>query len=92
MSQRTRRGSAGSDHNAVMRPAQQMQAETTEAVKTVVGQSLRPVYVLLEGDAVETPPEARLSEEELIALVRSEFDAEEYVVESESGEPEAKEM
>jgi DNA polymerase-3 subunit gamma/tau len=63
-----------------------------EAVKAIVGQRLRPVYVLLEGDEVEIPAEARLSEEELIELVRSEFDAEEYVAEPEDGEAEAKEM
>jgi DNA polymerase-3 subunit gamma/tau len=63
-----------------------------DAVKAIVGERLRPVYVLLEGDAVETPPEAKLSEEELIELVRNEFDAEEYVAEPEDGEAEAKEM
>ncbi len=63
-----------------------------EAVKAIVGQRLRPVYVLLEGDEVEIPAEARLSEEELIELVRSEFDAEEYVAEPDDGEAEAKEM
>ena len=63
-----------------------------DAMKTIVGERLRPVYVLLEGDEVETPSEAKLSEEELIELVRSEFDAEEYVAEPEDGEAEAKEM
>ena len=63
-----------------------------DAVKRIVGERLRPVYVLLEGDEVETPTEAKLSEEELIELVRSEFDAEEYVAEPEDGEAEAKEM
>ena len=63
-----------------------------DAMKTIVGERLRPVYVLLEGDEVETPTEAKLSEEELIELVRSEFDAEEYVAEPEDGEAEAKEM
>jgi DNA polymerase III subunit gamma/tau len=62
-----------------------------EAVKTIVGEPLRPVYVLLDGDRIETPPEARLSEEELIELFRSEFDAEEYVAEPQEGEAEAKE-
>ena len=62
-----------------------------DAVKTIVGERLRPVYVLLEGDEVEAPAEAQLSEEELIELFRSEFDAEEYVSESEAGEAKAKE-
>jgi DNA polymerase-3 subunit gamma/tau len=61
-----------------------------DAVKAIVGERLRPVYVLLEADEIETPAEAKLSEEELIDLVRSEFDAEEYVAEPE-GEAEAKE-
>jgi DNA polymerase III subunit gamma/tau len=64
----------------------------TAAIEAVVGQRLRPVYVLLEGDEIETPVEAKLSEEELIELVRSEFDATEYVAEPEHGEAEAKEM
>jgi DNA polymerase III subunit gamma/tau len=62
-----------------------------EAVKAIVGEPLRPVYVLLDGDRIETPPEARLSEEEVIELFRSEFDAEEYVAEPQEGEAEAKE-
>ncbi len=63
-----------------------------DAVKTIVGERLRPVYVLLEGDEIETPAEAKLSEEELIELVRNEFDAEEYAAEPEHGEAEAKEL
>ena len=54
-----------------------------EAVKTIVGERLRPVYVLLESDEAETPPEAELSEDELVELMRTEFDAEEYVPEPE---------
>jgi DNA polymerase-3 subunit gamma/tau len=61
-----------------------------EAVKTIVGERLRPVYVLLESDEIETPEEAKLSEEELIELMRTEFDAEEYVAEPE-GEAEPRE-
>jgi DNA polymerase III subunit gamma/tau len=63
-----------------------------DAVTAIVGERLRPVYVLLEGDEIETPAEAKLSEEELIELVRTEFDAEEYVAEPDDGEAEAKEM
>jgi DNA polymerase-3 subunit gamma/tau len=64
-----------------------------DAVDAIVGARLRPVYVLLEGDDdTETPAEAKLSEEELVELVRSEFDAEEYVAEPGEGEAEAKEM
>jgi DNA polymerase-3 subunit gamma/tau len=55
-----------------------------EAVRTIVGQSLRPVYVLLdsepegEGDNGNDPG---LSEEELIERIKSEFDAEEFEAE-----------
>jgi hypothetical protein len=56
-------------------------------VKTVVGERLRPVFVLLESD--EGTAERKLSEEELIELMRDEFDAE--YVEPEVDEPEAKE-
>jgi DNA polymerase-3 subunit gamma/tau len=62
-----------------------------EAVKTIVGERLRPVYVLLESDEAETQPQSKLSEDELVELMRTEFDAEEYLPEPESGEAEAKE-
>jgi DNA polymerase-3 subunit gamma/tau len=58
-----------------------------EALKTVVGERLRPVFVLLESDE---SAERKLSEEELIELMRDEFDAE-YVEAEEADEPEAKE-
>jgi hypothetical protein len=55
-----------------------------EALKTVTGQSLKPTYVLLDGDApaadaeapVEAPDEG-VDEEELLERLKSEFDAEE---------------
>jgi DNA polymerase-3 subunit gamma/tau len=71
--------------------AQDARDRFAEALKTIVGERLRPVYVLLEGDENETPVEATLSEEELIELVRTEFDAEEYETEPEGGEVRAKE-
>ena len=50
-----------------------------DAVKTIVGESLRPVYVLLEGEHEgEGGAEAQFSEEELIDRLKSEFDAEEF--------------
>jgi DNA polymerase III subunit gamma/tau len=61
-----------------------------EAVQTVVGERLRPVYVLLEGDDTASEEEApKLSEEELIARLREEFGAEE--VDTTAEEPKAKE-
>jgi DNA polymerase-3 subunit gamma/tau len=62
-----------------------------DAVRTIVGERLRPVYVMLEDDDVAGPQETKLSDDELVELMRSEFDAEEYVAEPEHGEAEAKE-
>ena len=47
-----------------------------EAVRTTVGERLRPVFVLLEGDDGEEPATA-MSDEELFEAVKSAFDAEE---------------
>jgi DNA polymerase-3 subunit gamma/tau len=55
-----------------------------EALQTVTGQSLKPAYVLLDGES-EAPAEAEapaakdegLDEEELLERLKSEFDAEE---------------
>ena len=51
-----------------------------DAVQTIVGERLRPVYVLLEAeDVVDVVGEkGKLSEEELIARLKDEFDAEEF--------------
>jgi len=51
-----------------------------EAVRTIVGESLRPVYVLLDGDDgddAENGAEGGLSEDELIERIKAEFDASE---------------
>jgi DNA polymerase-3 subunit gamma/tau len=61
----------------------------TDAVKTIVGERLRPIFVLLEGDDAPSGGERKLSEEELVELMRSEFDAE--YVEPDDEAPEAKE-
>jgi DNA polymerase-3 subunit gamma/tau len=63
-----------------------------DAVKTIIGERLRPVYVLLDGEADAPPGEPKLSEDELFELMRTEFDAEEYVPEpDEPDEAKAKE-
>jgi DNA polymerase III subunit gamma/tau len=63
-----------------------------DAVKTIVGERLRPVYVLLDSEADAPGGEAKLSEDELFELMRTEFDAEEYIPEPDQpGEAEAKE-
>ena len=62
-------------------------------MRTIVGERLRPVYVLLSRSRrPRRRSEGGLSEDELIELMRTEFDAEEYVPEPEAGEAEAKEM
>jgi len=51
----------------------------TEAIRTIVGERLRPIYVLLDSDAADPAGgESQLSEEELIARLKAEFDAEEF--------------
>ena len=73
--------------------AKEARERLADAVRTIVGQRLRPVYVLLsEEQEAAAPVEGGLSEDELIDLMRTEFDAEEYVPEPEAGEAEAKEM
>ncbi|MEK6276615.1 MAG: DNA polymerase III subunit gamma/tau [Actinomycetota bacterium] len=58
-----------------------------EAVRTIVGERLRPVYVLLDGDTeVEEPAEEQLDEDALLERIKSEFDAEEVSSEGASGQ------
>jgi DNA polymerase-3 subunit gamma/tau len=57
--------------------AQEARERLAEAVTTIVGERLRPVYVLLDEAAPESG-ESALSEEELFELLRSEFDAQEF--------------
>jgi DNA polymerase III subunit gamma/tau len=59
--------------------AQEARDQFAEAVRAIVGESLRPVYVLLDGEA--EPASEALSDEELIARLKAEFDAEEVSVE-----------
>jgi DNA polymerase III subunit gamma/tau len=60
--------------------AQENRDRLAESVRTIAGKSLRPVYVVLDGD--EEPDdangaEAELSEDELVERLKAEFDAEE---------------
>jgi DNA polymerase-3 subunit gamma/tau len=51
----------------------------TEAVRTILGERLRPIYVLLDAEEMDAEDaEGGLSEEELIARLKVEFDAEEF--------------
>jgi DNA polymerase-3 subunit gamma/tau len=60
--------------------AQEARERFTEAVRTIVGERLKPVYVLLEGEPEEAAsPEESLSDEELLERLKSEFDAEEVL-------------
>jgi len=60
--------------------AQDARERLADAVQTIVGERLRPVYVLLDADEVVDVigGEGELSEDELIARLKSEFDAEEF--------------
>jgi hypothetical protein len=53
----------------------------TESLRETLGQRLRPVYELLDGDAVpeKAKDEAPVSEEELVELLKTKFDAHEVV-------------
>ena len=55
------------------------------------GSRCGPYTCCLEDDAAP-PVEGAMNEDELIELMRTEFDAEEYVPEPEAGEAEAKEI
>jgi hypothetical protein len=46
---------------------------------TILGERLRPAYVLLDDEEIDAAGgHSQLSEEELIARLKSEFDAEEF--------------
>jgi DNA polymerase III subunit gamma/tau len=60
-------------------------AKVADAVQTVVGERLRPVYVLLEGDEGEAAAAGEeLSPDELVEQFKTAFDAEEFEVEASS--------
>jgi DNA polymerase-3 subunit gamma/tau len=66
---------AGSTFNKRKAEAAEHRERFTEALRATVGERLRPVYVLLDGEAGAT--EGPLDEEELLEKIKSEFDAEE---------------
>jgi hypothetical protein len=59
--------------------AKEHQERFAEALRTIVGERLRPVYVLLEGEQEDASKEAELDEEQLLERLKAEFDAEEVV-------------
>jgi DNA polymerase III subunit gamma/tau len=71
---------AGSTFNKRKAEAADHRERFTEALRTIVGERLRPVYVLLDGETGATEAgatEGSLDEEELLEKIKSEFDAEE---------------
>jgi DNA polymerase-3 subunit gamma/tau len=65
---------AGSTFNKRKAEAAEHRERFTEALRTIVGERLRPVYVLLDGEPTADGP---VDEEELLEKIKSEFDAEE---------------
>jgi DNA polymerase III subunit gamma/tau len=67
--------------------AQENRDRLAESVRTIAGESLRPVYVVLDGDEEREDANgaaAELSEDELVERLKVEFDAEEASSEEES--------
>jgi DNA polymerase-3 subunit gamma/tau len=70
---------AGAAFNKRKAEAAEARDRLADAVRTLVGERLRPVFVLLEGEEYEgaAPGEPSLSEDELLEHLMTEFDAEE---------------
>ena len=58
--------------------ASEARERLAEAVRTIAGERLRPVFVLLDSDddEEEAAAEPTMSEDDLVELMRAEFDAE----------------
>jgi DNA polymerase-3 subunit gamma/tau len=62
--------------------AKEARERLADALKTIAGERLRPHYVLLDGEEeLAAGGKQPMSEDELIELLRSEFDAEEFEAE-----------
>jgi hypothetical protein len=66
---------AGSTFNKRKAEAAEHRERFTEALRAIVGEQLRPVYVLLDSESGTESEE--MDEEELLERIKSEFDAEE---------------
>ena len=66
---------AGSTFNKRKAEAAEHRERFTEALRSVLGERLRPVYVLLDGESRAASEE--MDEEELLERIKAEFDAEE---------------
>ena len=73
---------AGSTFNKRKAEATEHRERITEALRAVIGERLRPVYVLLDEQDGGSEP---IDEEELLARIKAEFDAEEVVAGEETG-------
>ena len=63
----------------------------TEAITLIVGSRLRPTYELIEGDEQQAAPEApaEVSEDDLVDMIKDNFDATEVVPDDDTRESEA---
>ncbi len=70
----------GAGFNKRKAEAVEARDKLADAVKTIVGERLRPVYVLIEGEAPETPEEkeAEMSADEVFEHLKSAFDGVEF--------------
>jgi DNA polymerase-3 subunit gamma/tau len=70
---------ASAPFNKKKAEAQPNRERLADAVRQIIGRSLRPVYVLLDSDAGDDAVEGtEITEEELIERLKAEFDATEY--------------
>jgi DNA polymerase III subunit gamma/tau len=74
---------AGSTFNKRKAEAAEHRERFTEALRAILGERLRPVYVLLDSESA--PASEEMDEEELFERIKSEFDAEEVSSSSEGG-------
>jgi DNA polymerase III subunit gamma/tau len=74
---------AGSTFNKRKAEAAEHRERFTEALRAIIGERLRPVYVLLDGESAGEAEE-QLDEDELLERIKTEFDAEEI---SSEGKP-----
>jgi DNA polymerase III subunit gamma/tau len=74
---------AGAAFNKRKAEATEHRERFTDVLRSVIGDQLRPVYVLLDTDT-EKPESEEMNEEELLERIKSEFDAEEVVASEDS--------
>ena len=75
---------AGAAFNKRKAEASEHRERFTDVLRSVIGDQLRPVYVLLDTET-DTQESEEMNEEELLERIKSEFDAEEVVASEDSG-------